>query len=139
MPWASLVVAIVLALGAGGCGDDGFANGERAPKPITLGVSVTPSKVTVSPSSIGAGPVELIVSNLTPTSQQVTLRSESLAGGGALLEQRTGPINPRDTASLTADLVPGNYRLTVRPGTIAPARIRVGRSRPSAQDDVLQP
>ena len=101
-------------LGASGCGDDDFANRERAPAPITLSAAITPRDVTVSPARIGAGTVQLIASNLTSSSQQVTLRSETLSAGTAPLEQRTGPINPGDTATLTADLVPGTYRVTTR-------------------------
>jgi hypothetical protein len=93
----------------------------------------------VSPSSIGAGTVELIASNLTPESQQITLRSETLSAGTAPLEQRTGPINPGDTASLTADLVKGTYRVTSRPGRQPPATIRVGPTRSGASAGLLQP
>jgi hypothetical protein len=141
MPWTAAGVAVGLAFGAGGCGDGGgeFANGERAPAAITLSASITRSNVTVSPSRLGAGTIELIASNLTSTSQRVTLRSQKLRGGAAPLEQRTGPINPGDTASLTADLAPGTYRLTTRSGEIAGATIRVGPPRPSASDALLQP
>ena len=133
-------ILVALALLSTGCGgDDGFANRERAPAPITLGATITPRDITVSPSRIGAGPVELIASNLTSISQQITLRSEMLSAGTAPLEQRTGPINPGDTASLTADLVQGTYRLTTRADRTPSATIRVGPSRPGASDQLLQP
>ena len=93
----------------------------------------------MSPSRIGAGPVELIASNLTSTSQQITLRSETLSAGTAPLQQRTGPINPGDTASLTADLVQGTYRVTTGSGRTPAATIRVGPSRSGASDQLLQP
>jgi hypothetical protein len=140
MPWTAAGVAVALAFGTGGCGGgEEFANDERAPATITLSASITASNVTVSPSRLGAGPIELIASNLTATSQQLTLRSERLKGGADPLEQRTGPINPGDTASLTADLTPGTYRVTTRSGTIAAATLRVGPPRPSAKDTLLQP
>lgn len=137
MPWTG--VALAVAFGLAGCGGDDFANEERAPAPIILSAVVTPSDVTVSPSRIGAGTVELIASNLTSRSQQVTLSSRTLAGGGPPLRQRTGPINPGDTASLTADLREGTYRVTTGSQAIAPATIRVGAPRPSAKDTLLQP
>ncbi len=139
--WTAAGVALAaLLLTAGGCGgDDEFANRERAPAPITLGAAVTPRHITVSPSRIGAGAVELIVSNLTTVSQQITLRSETLSAGTAPLEQRTGPINPGDTASLTADLVQGTYRITAGTRRTPSATIRVGPSRSSATDQLLQP
>jgi len=141
MPWTAAGVAVALAFGTGGCGgDDGeFANDDRAPAAVTLSASITASNVTVSPSRLGAGTIELIASNLTATSQELTLRSERLRKGADPLEQRTGPINPGDTASLTADLAQGSYRVTARSGGIAAATIRVGPSRPSAKDTLLQP
>lgn len=138
-PWTAAGVAVALAFGLGGCGGDEFANDARAPVPIVLSASITPSHVTVSPSRLGAGTIELIASNLTSTSQQLTLRSQSLAAGGAPLQQRTGPINPGDTASLTADLTQGTYRVTTRSGAIDSATIRVGPARASATDQLLQP
>lgn len=132
-------VVVTLALLAGGCGGEDFPNEPRAPAPITLGASITPSDVTVSPARIGAGTIELIASNLTATSQQLTLRSQTPIAGAAPLEQRTGPINPGDSASLTADLTQGTYRVSTRSATIRPATIRVGPARPGAQDELLQP
>jgi hypothetical protein len=140
MPWTAAGVAVALGCGIVGCGSDGeFANDERAPATITLSASITPANVTISPSRLGAGTIELITSNQTSTSQQVTLRSERLADGADPLEQRTGPINPGDTASLTANLAQGTYRLTTRSHAIAPATIRVGPRRASAKDQLLQP
>lgn len=140
MPRTVAGVAAVLAIGVGGCGgDDDFAIENRAPTPITLSASITPTNVTVSPSRLGSGTIELIASNLTSTSQQLTLSSQSLRDGSEPLEQRTGPINPGDTASLTADLAQGTYRVTARSGSITPATIRVGPARTGAQDQLLQP
>ena len=138
IPWTAAAIAPALLFG--GCGgDDEFANRERAPAPIVLSAAVTPRDITVSPSRIGAGTVELIASNLTSKSQQITLRSETLSAGTAPLEQRTGPINPGDTASLTADLVKGTYRVTSRPGRQPSATIRVGPTRSGSSAGLLQP
>jgi len=140
MPRTAAGVAVTLVFALAGCGDDDdFANDERAPAPITLSASITRSNVTISPSRLGAGAIELIASNQTSTSQRLTLSSRTPSDGGEPLEQRTGPINPGDTASLTADLVEGTYRLTTRSATIAAATLRVGPRRPSAKDELLQP
>ena len=140
MPRTAAGVTVTLVFALAGCGDDDdFANDERAPAPITLSASITRSNVTISPSRLGAGAIELIASNQTATSQRLTLSSRTLSDGGEPLEQRTGPINPGDTASLTADLVEGTYRLTTRSPTIAAATLRVGPRRPSAKDELLQP
>jgi len=136
--WTAAAIALVALLG--GCGDDDeFANRERAPAPVVLSASITPRDITVSPSRIGAGTIELIASNLTSDSQQITLRSEMLSAGTAPLQQRTGPINPGDTASLTADLVQGTYRVTTGAGRTPSATIRVGPTRSGASDGLLQP
>ena len=138
IPWTAAAIAPALLIG--GCGgDDEFANRERAPAPIILSAAITPRDITVSPSRIGAGTVELLASNLTSTSQQITLRSEMLSAGTAPLQQRTGPINPGDTASLTADLVKGTYRVTTGPGTQPSATIRVGPTRSGSSAGLLQP
>lgn len=141
MPWAAAGVAAAVALGLAGCGgDDDFANEERAPVQIILSAAITSSNVTVSPSRFGAGTIELIASNLTSRSQRLTLSSEALGSAGATpLRQRTGPINPGDTASLTAALRQGIYRVTTGSRAISPATIRVGPPRPSAKDALLQP
>ena len=137
-PWTAAAIALV-ALTSGCGGDDEFANRERAPAPIVLSASITPRDITVSPSRVGAGTIELIASNLTSDSQQITLRSEMLSAGTAPLQQRTGPINPGDTASLTADLVQGTYRVTTGAGRTPSATIRVGPTRSGASDGLLQP
>ena len=140
MPRTTAGVAVAVALALGGCGaDDEFANDEREPAPITLSAAITRSNVTVSPSRVGAGSIELVTSNLTSMSQRLTLSSRTLSDGGEPLKQRTGPINPGDTASLTADLAEGTYRVTTRSTAIAPATVRVGPERPSAKDELLQP
>ena len=137
--WTATAVTVVVALVPGGCGGDDFANQPRGPDRVAVSVSITGSEVTVSPSRLGAGPIELIAGNLTSRSQRLTLRSVSRTGDRPALEQRTGPINPGDTASLTADLAQGSYRLTTGSDAIAPATIRVGPPRAGAQDKLLQP
>ena len=147
MPRTARAVLVALGIGVGiagfgltGCGGDGeFANDPRPPAAVTVSAAILPGRVTVSPSHIGAGTVELIASNQTPTSQRVTLRSRGRTGGGAPLEQSTGPINPGDTASLKADLGAGRYLVTVRSGAVAPATIVVGPPRGNAGDGLLQP
>jgi hypothetical protein len=137
---SAALVALGIGVGLAGCGGDGrFANDPRPAAAITVSAAILPARVTVSPSHIGAGTVELIASNQTPTSQRVTLRSRGRTGGGAPIEQSTGPINPGDTASLKADLRPGRYLVTARSGAVAPATIIVGPPRKDAGDGLLQP
>lgn len=138
--WAAIVAVLVLVFAVAGCGDDdGFSNAPRPPLELTLSTTVAPTGITVSPARVGAGPVELLISNQTRTSQRLTLRSLTLENGGRELKQRTGPINPGDTASLKADVDPGTFTVSVEDDGIDPGRIEVGPKRASAKDRLLQP
>jgi hypothetical protein len=130
-----------LALAAGGCGGGGgdYKNELRPPSPIVITASVSKDGVSVSPRRLGAGPISLIVSNQTGASQQVTIESATTPGSGPGIRQETPPINPRDTATLTADVAPGTYRVHVAGDGIRAATFRVGSARASAQNDLLQP
>jgi hypothetical protein len=133
---AATVIAGALALA--GCGAATQRRDEpRPPTRIVLTGSISTDRVSVSPRRFGAGPVSLVVANLTHTSQQVTLETADRTRAG--LRQQTAPINPRDTAELRADLTTGRYTVKVSGGGIAAATLRVGRRRPSAQKDLLQP
>jgi hypothetical protein len=129
------------ALAAAGCGDEESSGRTtpRPPVPIIITASISPQEVSVSPERFGAGPITLIVSNQTGASQQVTLESDDAPGEGPGIRQQTAPINPRDTASLRADVRPGRYRVAVAGDGIQAATVRVGRQRPSAQNEVLLP
>ncbi len=121
----------------GGCGEDDFPNEDSPPTAIVLSAAISGERVSVSPSRFGAGSVKLIVTNQTKAVQVLTLRAAEARGTAT--QQRTGPINPNDTASLTADLVRGRYALSVRDRTIGPATLVVGSPRASAKDRLLKP
>lgn len=137
MPRAALAafIALPFALSACGGGDD-FANDPSPAPKVTVSAAVSPLRVSVSPARLRAGTIELIASNQTTTSQHVTLRSENAA---TKLEQSTGPINPGDTASLTAKLAAGRYLVMARSPAIDPARIIVGAAAGGSPDALLQP
>jgi hypothetical protein len=133
---AAATIAAALALAA--CGTTTERRNEpRPPARIVLTGSISTDRVSVSPRRFGAGPISLVVANLTDTSQQVTLETADSRRAG--IRQQTAPINPRDTAELRADLSTGRYRVKVSGGGITSATLRVGKRRPSAQNDLLQP
>jgi hypothetical protein len=128
LPLAALVVA--------GCGSSGsYKNEKRPPAPIVLTAAISKDRVSVSPSAFGAGPVSLVITNLTNSAQQVTFET---AAGKALLEP-AGPINPRTTATLKVNAPSGGLIVRVAGTAIKAAKLDVGPSRPSAQNQLLQP
>jgi hypothetical protein len=134
----SLVVAAVAAIAGCGTSSD-YKNDPRPPSPIVLTASIDDQRISVSPQRFGAGPISLIVTNQTNTSQSVTLESAEKAGSGPGLRQETAPISPRDTATLKAEVKPGRYTVHVHGDGILAARLLVGPQRASAQNDLLQP
>jgi hypothetical protein len=130
------LTALVLA----GCGaSSDYRNEPRPPAPIVLTASISDQRISVSPRSFGAGPISLIVTNQTKAAQRVTIESADAPGQGPGLKQQTAPINPRDTATLKADVDPGRYSVHVGGDAIAATALRVGPQRASAQNDLLQP
>jgi hypothetical protein len=131
-------IAGAAAFAAGGCGGgEPRPNLPRPPIRIVLTGSIATDRVSVSPRLIGAGPVSLVVANLTDTTQRVTLETAGRRRPG--IRRETAAIDPRDTAELRANLRTGRYTVRVAGGGIRAATLRVGRRRPSAQNDLLQP
>lgn len=136
----TFAVAAVLSGTVAACGDeDDYANEPRPPSPIVVSAAVTDGRVSVSPKRFGAGPVNLIVTNQTDRAQEITLETDEIGGSAPGIQQRTGPINPGDTASLKADLKQGTYKVGVDSQNIRAAALDVGDARPSAQNELLQP
>jgi hypothetical protein len=140
---AHRLIASVLAGGAvltaAACGDDDkYLNQKRPPALLVVTAAIASDHVAASPQRFGAGPIQLIVTNQTNVTRQVTLQPTGARGVGTNTPQ-TGPINPQDTATLQADIAQGTYELKVDGGDIRPARITVGKERPSAQNELLLP
>jgi hypothetical protein len=139
----TLAIALSGALAATtlGCGTEKHANALRPPAPILLSAAITPERISVSPQKAGAGPVTLVFTNLTGSSQQVTFESAGAPGSTSRpgIRQQTAPINPNDTATLKATVEPGVYRVRVAGDAVAPATLAIGRERPSSQNDLMLP
>ena len=133
---AALTGALLLAVsGCGGSGDS-HSNEPRPASPVVISASVLPTHVTASPTTVGAGPISLVVANLSVSDQRVTLESADEPGtGGPGTTQTTQPIEPSGTTTIKADVDPGRYSVRVESDEIAPATIDVGAPRESAQND----
>ncbi|MHB1570172.1 MAG: hypothetical protein ACYC0H_13340 [Solirubrobacteraceae bacterium] len=99
----------------------------------------------MSPSRIGAGPVVLIVTNQARSAESLAVTD---AGGATVAS--TAPINPQGTTKLSIDVSPGDYTIATAPrgrtdaqqsvpSRIRPARLRIGRERPSSGNQLLAP
>ena len=131
------MVATLVVAGCGGGSD--YKNNPRPPAPLNITASVSNAGIAVSPTSFGAGPIVLIVTNQTGASQEVTFESNELGGSKPGVTQTTEPINPRGTGQLQVNVSEGRYRVRAANADIAPATITVGPERQSAQNQVLQP
>ena len=131
-----VLVAGVAAV-ASGCGTKDFQNKPRPPIPIELTGVIQDKTVTISPAKVGAGPVVITVSNQTKAAHTITLEGEST-------QERVGPVNPLDTATIQSDLKQGTYE--VKAGSsqavaheIKPAQLTISKERKGSSNDVLQP
>ena len=134
------------AVAVAACGSTGGKSAEvlRPPSPVNLSVYISDSRVAVSPTSVGAGPIAFIVTNQGSESHALAISD------GARTLATTAPINPQGTTQVTVNVRPGTYVIAAaRHGSteaqqslgssIAPAFIHVGRERPSSSNQVLQP
>ncbi|MEO6858954.1 MAG: hypothetical protein ABI323_10250 [Solirubrobacteraceae bacterium] len=141
-------VAGLSGLALAGCGSIGgkAATLARPPTPVNLTVYVNDSRVSVSPSSVGAGPVVFIVTNQASKAEGLSI---SRSGDSQPLAS-TAPINPQGTTQVAVNFRPGDYTigpaanggtdaaLSVTP-PLRSASIHVGGQRPSSSNQLLQP
>jgi hypothetical protein len=137
----ALGTAAVVAAAAAGCGDDSdYKNTDRPPAPIVITAFIAKDKISVSPTKFGAGPIQLKVVNSTDRSQSVTLETADKPGSDAAgVRQVTGPINPNDNATLSANVRAGTYSVHVSGDDIRAATLDVGEERPTSQQDLHLP
>jgi hypothetical protein len=130
------------AIGISACGSSAhFADKPRPPTPVDLTVYVNDARVSISPASVGAGPVIFYVTNQASRTESVNIES---ASGRSLAT--TGPINPQQTAQVQVDFSSGEYRVATSGGSSVPptrpiraASLRIGAPRPNADNALLQP
>ena len=138
-PVAVLIVGGLAGPVAGCGGGDDFKDKPRPAVPVQLTGAITERAVSVQPNKVGAGPVTLIIANLSDQSHTVTLE-----GGPKNVSEQVGPINPQDNARIQETLEEGTY--TVKAGSdeasfneIRSATLHIGPPRKSSSDRVLLP
>jgi len=132
-------LALALPLALAGCAQDATedpATRPRPPAPVVVTAAVRNGRVALSPARVGAGPVEVLVSNQTRAPQRLTLEPDAGAAG---VRRSAGPVPPRGTARLALDLTRGTYALRTGDPAIRPGALRVGPPRPASDDALLLP
>lgn len=144
MRGATIGILALLAFALTACGSTAhFADKSRPAAPVNVTVYVNNAKISLSPSSVGAGPVVFIITNQATSSVALTVRPA--LGGGALAS--TAPINPQATSSFSVDFHPGDYTLatsasssdTLSSGSISSASLHIGSARANGNSSLLQP
>jgi hypothetical protein len=133
--WLLLLLAPVAGCGGG----DDYANRPRPPAPINVTAAISDAHISVSPRRFGAGPIVLIISNQSSSAQAVTFETNELGASQPGRTFNTTPINPRGTATLKVDVREGAWELRTEDNGIRAADVKVGQTRKSAQDELLQP
>jgi hypothetical protein len=134
----------VSALAVSACGSSSQgATTPRPPAPVNLTVYIDNSRVSVSPTTVGAGTVTFIITNQASQAESLAVIQAGSAAGQPLAN--TGPINPQATAQVTVSFTsPGSYSLSTGGdggggSTIRAASFTVGKARPDSNNQLLQP
>jgi hypothetical protein len=133
-------VVLIAVLAVAGCGGSQQRDNKlRPPVPVTLTGAIHKDGLQISPASVGAGTIVLIVSNQSGQPQKVTFETDELGGKSGGRQASSPVIAPSTTGRLTIEALEGTYSVHVADDSIRAARVLVGPPRKSAQDDLLLP
>jgi hypothetical protein len=143
---ATIAMLALVTIAVAGCGGGShFADKPRPPTPVNVTVYIGNSRVSLSPSTVGAGPVVFIITNQATRARSLTIKA---ADGGNELAS-TAPINPQATSQVTVRFHAGLYRLTTTApvssaasaegATIEPASLHIGKARSNSNTALLEP
>jgi hypothetical protein len=129
----AVALAVVCTAGVAGCGStQHFADEARPATPVDLTVYINNARVSVSPTSVGAGPVVFYITNQASSAQSLTIRSASKTVASIQ------PINPGSTAQVQVNFASGAYQVATG-SQIHPATLKIGKPRASSDNVLLQP
>jgi len=109
----------------------------RPAAPVNLTVFIDNSRVSVSPSTVGAGAVEFIITNQATQTESLAILPAGASAGQPLAN--TGPINPQGTAQVTVNFSHQGAYSVATGSSIRAALIHVGHQRASSDNQLLQP
>jgi hypothetical protein len=143
----TIAVLGTAAISLTACGSSGgtFADKPGPTPAVNLAVYVNDSKISVSPTSVGAGPVVFTVTNQGSKAHSLAILS---AGGSKIAS--TAPINPQGTTQVSVDFKPGTYSIAGGAGRgtdaqlasappLAPASLHIGKPRSNKPGELLTP
>jgi hypothetical protein len=139
VPRRALILAAALCCGTSACGGGAdYANKDRPASPINVAAAISTKKISISPKTFGAGQVVLIVSNQTAAARTLTFQTQELAGSKPGMKATSDKIAPQGTGTMQVNVREGSYEISAG-SDVAPARVKVGKPRKSAQNELLQP
>ncbi len=134
---AAVLLAVTTTAFIAACGDEDFKNEPREPVALQLTGVIQRGQVTVSPKTVGGGPVAITIANQTDDPHTIAL-------DGGSVHAEVGPVAPTGTTTIRRTLEPGEYEVSAGseaavPKEIKPATLRVGPARASASGDLELP
>jgi hypothetical protein len=134
------LVLFALAFALAACGGSEQRENELRPAvPVTLTAAIRSDRIQISPASVGAGTVVLVLSNQSRAAQTVTFETDELGGTRGGNTASSPEIAPGSTGRLTITTREGTYSVHTQDDAIRAARVEIGPPRPSGQDRLLLP
>jgi hypothetical protein len=134
------IALLALVFAAAGCGSEPQRENLNRPPPlVVMTAAISEDVIRVSPRTVGAGPIELVVSNQSGSSQRVTFETDELGGRQGGNTASSSRIVSGGTGRLKIDVREGTYAIRVADDAIRPARVLIGPKRESGQDRLLLP
>lgn len=124
--------AVLAALFIAGCvGNESYPNKPKPPAPLTVSVFIGEDDIAISPQPFGAGPTRFIITNQTGTNQNVLISTDQF--------DRETKVGEGQTVNFKQTVQPGELSISADNTAADSATIKVGPTRPTAQQDLNQP
>jgi hypothetical protein len=122
---------VVAAVVAAGCGAESHPNEPPPPAPLELSAKIDDRNVVVVPDAVGAGLVNMTISNQSVDDVQLAFDGPTNA--------QSPEIPAGGVGSVQFQLETGDYTVEPSISTINPTEMAVGEERPGSQNILLLP
>ncbi len=134
----TIFIGLLFLAGCGGASET-RENRLRPAAPVTMSAAIRDDRVQISPRTVGAGQIVIVISNQSDRAQRMRFETDELGGTSAGQRARSTTIAPRATGRLTIDARRGVYSVRTEDDDVRAARVRIGPPRRSSQDQLLLP